>query len=189
MRELNLYQTEKDELHLIKAAIAAGCKLVADSNFETPEAPVISTVAAFQTSRAEQRHFFILHESFQRLPITFRQVAKNGKQLYYVSPSQGGPFLEFLGGGIFVNDKTGTKYVRSGFLAYRPEYWDEGLAKKWPAPPELSETYGKLSKVIRVKSTQIKPDKTVYWLGDDAKAQLLNGVKLALHDQWSFPAP
>jgi len=186
MRELNLYQTEEDELELVKAALAEGCRMVPDSNYETPTVPTIDTVEAFRLCRLNERHFFILHERFQRLPITLRQISKDGKLRYYISPSQGGPFLEFMGGDIFVNEETGVKHIRSGFLAYRPEYWDEGLTKKEKAPSGLAETYRQLAKVIRATSTRIKPDKTVYWLGDHAKAQLLNGVKLGLHEQWSL---
>src|ERR1700754_3238022 len=104
MRELNLYQTEEDELGLVKAAFAAGCRMVPDSNYETSEVPAIYTIEAFRLSRLTERHFFILHECFQRLPITLRKISKDGKLLYYISPSQGGPFLEFMGGGIFVNE-------------------------------------------------------------------------------------
>jgi len=189
MREMSLYQTEEDELNLVSAALAAGCRIVPDSNYEMPEAPTIDTIEAFQLSRSTERHFFILHECFERLPITLRQISKDGKFLYYVSPAQGGPFLEFMGGGIFVNEETGSKYIRSGFLAYRPEYWDEKLTKSEAAPPELAEMFERLAKVIRATSTRIKPDKTVYWLGDHAKTQLLNGVKLGLHEQWLPGAP
>jgi hypothetical protein len=185
MRELNLYQTEEDELQLVRAALSAGCRILPDSNYEVPKVLVIDNIAAFQQSRLTQRHFFILHESFQRLPVALRQIVKDGKLVYYISPSQGGPFLEFLGGGIFLNTETGTKCIRSGFLAYRSEYWDEGLTLKQPAPPELTDVYELLSKVIRATSTRIKPDNKIYWLGDYAKDQLLKGAKLGLHEQWS----
>lgn len=186
MRELNLYQAEEDELELINAALMAGCLIIPDSNYEAPEVLAIDTVEGFKRSRLRVRHFFMLHESFQRLPVTLRKISKDGKVVHYVSPSQGGPFIEFMGGGIFLNDETGSKYVRTGFLAHRSEYWNQELTKKQSSPPELVEIYGQLSKVIRTTSTRIKPDKAVYWLGDYAKAQLLNGVKLGLHEQWSL---
>ena len=46
--------------------------------------------------------------------------------------------------------------------------------------------FKKLAKVVRATSTRIKPDKAVYWLGNKAKAELLSGAKLGLHEKWSL---
>jgi hypothetical protein len=189
MPELDLYQTEIDELEIVKAAFVEGCRMVVDSNYQTPVAPVLETVQEFQFARSTERHFFLINTKFERMPISMRQISKDGKSVYYISPSQGGPFIEFLGGGIYEDKSSGVKTVRSGFLAYRPDYWNDELTEKFAAPVELVETYRRLAKVVRATSTRIKPDKAVYWLGNDAKAQLQMGTKLGLHQNWTLPRP
>jgi hypothetical protein len=188
MPQINLYQTEVDELEFMKGALKEGCKIVPDCNYATPEIQILNTLEEFQCSRLSERHFFILHERFIRLPLQLRPISKDGKTVYYISPSQGGPFVEFLGGGIFEDEKTQTWRIRSGFLAHPSNYWDANITKRQASPPELMEIYKRLAEAIRATSTRIKPDRSVYWLGNDAQAQLLRGAKLGLHEDWFFPS-
>ena len=185
MPQINLYQTEQDELGIVKAAFSEGCTIVPDSNYSTSEAIALETIEAFNQARVHNRHFFILNKRFSRLPIHFRKISKDGKFVYYISPSQGGPFLEFMGGGV-ITDEVGTRRIRSGFLACPHGYWDAEITRKENSPPELAESFKRLSKAIRTTSTRIKPDQSVYWLGNDAKTQVEGGAKLGLHENFSF---
>jgi len=187
MPELQLYQTELDELKLVKAAFTEGCWMVPDSNYQTPEAISLRTVEQYLASRKNERHFFILNKLFSRLPFQMRKISKDGKIVYYISPSQGGPFLEFMGGGVIQDEKTRIRYIRSGFLAYSSGYWNADITRKEAAPSELVETYKRLGKFIRSTSVRIKPDVSVYWLGDDAIAEVERGTELGLHRGWSPP--
>jgi hypothetical protein len=187
MPQLSLYQTEEDELNVVNAAFEAGCWIVPDLDYEAPEAQVLKTGESFKQARRDERHFFILHKRFMRSPLHMRQILKHGRNVFYVSPSEGGPFLEFLGGGIIEDNESNSRHIRSGFLAYSSSYWDAEITKKEESPPELADTYKQLSKVIRATSTRIKPGRSVFWLGNYAKAQLLTGTKLSLHDNWTLP--
>jgi len=185
MPQINLYQTEQDELGVVKAAFSEGSTIVPDRNYSASEAIALDTIEAFKHARVHDRHFFILNKRFSRLPIHFRKILKDGKPVYYISPSQGGPFLEFMGGGV-ITDDAGTRRIRSGFLACPSGYWNAEITRKEGSPPELAESFKRLSKAIRTTSTRIRPDQSVYWLGGDAKAQLEGGAKLGLHENFSF---
>jgi hypothetical protein len=89
-----------------------------------------------------------------------------------------------LGGGLFVDDATGEKRIRSGFLEFSRDYWAANLSRKKPAPPELEEMFKLLSRVVKKRSTRIKPGKGVFWLGDDARLQLANGARLVGYESW-----
>jgi hypothetical protein len=106
MPQLSLYQTEEDELNVVNAAFEAGCWIVPDLDYEAPEAQVLKTGESFKQARRDERHFFILHKRFMRSPLHMRQILKHGRNVFYVSPSEGGPFLEFLGGGIIEDNES-----------------------------------------------------------------------------------
>jgi hypothetical protein len=185
MPGLQLYQTELDELELVKAAIDEGCWLVPDSHYKVHEPDRLFTMEEFRDARLEQRHFFILNEVFIQSPISMREISKLDEHYYYVSPNVGGPSLEFLGGGISVDDRTGEKLIGSGFLEFSREYWVDDLSRKKPSPPELEEMYKRLARVVKVQSTRIKPGKGVFWLGNDARMQLEKGARLVGYESWS----
>jgi hypothetical protein len=134
----------------------------------------------------EERHFFVLNEAFVRAPLSLRKITKADKSLFYVSPSEGGPFLEFLGGGAFADDSTGGRRIRPGFLTFSRRYWAADLSRTCDSPVELEEMFKRLTRVVKANSTRIKPGKSAYWLGNDARAQLADGVRLVCYEDWSL---
>jgi hypothetical protein len=154
MRTLQLYQTEADELELVKAAFAEDCWLVPDSHYRAPE-------------------------------VLMRGFSKQNESLYYVSPNEGGPFLEFLGGGVFAVDGVMKEQrIRPGFLECPRDYWDPAASQKRLSPPELAETFNRIVDAVKARSTRIKPGKTVFWLGADAKLKLQRGARLVGYETW-----
>lgn len=188
MAGIQLYQTEQDETLLVEAALSQGCWLTPDINYETSQVIEIRSIEEFIEIRPTERHFFILHNTFLRMPLCLREIEKNGKKVFYVSPSEGGPFLEFLGGGIFESEPPSERRIRPGFLHFNSGYWDHAITRKEPSPPELAEMFKRMSKVIRKNSLKIKPGMSVHWLGHDAKTQLLQGAKLVGYETWSVPS-
>jgi hypothetical protein len=186
MPGLQLYQTELDELELVKAAIDEGCWLVPDTHYNVPEPDKLSTMEEFQNARIDQRHFFILNEVFTQSPISMREISKRDEHFYYVSPNVGGPSLEYLGGGISIDGATGEKRIGPGFLEFSRDYWVADLSRKKPSPPELEEMYKRIARAVKVQSTRIKPGKGVFWLGNDARMQLEKGARLIGYESWSF---
>jgi hypothetical protein len=187
MAGVQLYQTEEDELPLIEAAISDGCWLVPDLQYKSPHVESLRTVEEFLAVRKEERHFFILHQSFLRLPLSLRSFEKAGEKVFYVSPTEGGPFLEFLCGGLFKDEPTGRSLIRPGFLEYRTGYWDHAITRREASPPELVDSFKKLAKMLRSNSTRIKPGKSAFWLGRVAKERLGAGAQLVGLENWTPP--
>ena len=185
MRTLQLYQTEADELELVKAAFAEDCWLVPDSHYRAPEVLKLFNLEEFKHARIEQRHFFIMNETFLKSPLSMRGFSKQNESLYYVSPNEGGPFLEFLGGGVFAVDGVMKEQrIRPGFLECPRDYWDPAASQKRLSPPELAETFNRIVDAVKARSTRIKPGKTVFWLGADAKLKLQRGARLVGYETW-----
>lgn len=185
MPGLQLYQTEVDELLLIRAAFEEGCCLVPDVHSKVPEARRLIDVEEFREERGQTRHFYILTNSMVHSPLSIRKVKKEDDYFYYVSPGVGTPSLEFLGGGLYSGTESGTRLIRSGFLEFSREYWSADLSAKLPSPPELESLFLRLSRAIKTHGSRIKPGKTVFWLGDDAKSQLDGGARLVGYESWS----
>jgi hypothetical protein len=124
MPGLQLYQTEPDEISLIKAAFDLGCQLVPDTHLRSPQVQKLHSIEAFRCARVETRHFYIVSDSLAQSPLSARKVTKeNGESFYYVSPSVGTPSIEFLGGGIFEEPNAVAQLIRPGFLEFSPQYW------------------------------------------------------------------
>ena len=187
MSELLFYQTERDELETIDSCFEDGCSIVPDVDYEEPRAVLLKSLSEYNSWRGITRHFFILHERFQQYPLCIRPIEKHGKTVYYVSPTQGGPFLEMLGGGIITDSKDSGQRIIPGFLSCPPRYWNADVTVSIKSPPELADTYKRLCRIVRRSGTRIRPDNSIYWVGPDAKAQLMNGAKLSLHEDWSLP--
>ena len=186
MPGIQLYQTEADELTLIEAALEEGCWLVPDLNYEAADARRLTTIEEYRRVRIEERHFFISSERIMQAPLSMRQITKAGKNIFYVSPSEGGPFLEFLGGGCFVDDSIGERRIRPGFLTFSRYYWAADLSCRYESPPELEQMFKRLARVVKANSARIKPSKSAFWLGNDARAQMASGAKLVCYEQWSL---
>lgn len=178
MRELNLYQTESDELVLIGEAIDRHCWLVADTHSESPLVHKLITLEDFQCARLETRHFFIFDGAAEGSRLSIRKVSKDGDDFYYVSPGVGIPSLEFLGGGVFSNSDTHHRLIRPGFLSYSPEYWTADLLRKLPSPPELASLFDDLCRTVKQHSSKIRPGKKVFWIGQNAQTELKNSARL-----------
>lgn len=188
MPGIQLYQTEVDELVLVRAAFERGCCLVPDLHLRSPEVQRLFNLEEFQNARLITRHFYIFGSSLAPHSLSIRPVEKENEIFYYVSSGVGTPSLEFLGGGIHVEPGTNRRLIRSGFLEFSREYWSEDLSRKLPSPPELEAHFLELSKVIKAHSLRIKPGKSVFWFGEDAKEQLQTGTKLVGYESWLPPS-
>lgn len=189
MPGLQLYQTESDETLLVNAAFDQGCLLVPDTHLISPEVQKLISIDAFQGARVETRHFYIFCDSLAQSPLSTRKVTKeNGESFYYVSPGVGTPSIEFLGGGIFEEPNTGAHLIRPGFLEFSRKYWTVDLSRELQSPPELESLFKRLSRIVKARSSKIKPGKSVFWLGDDARAEMEDGARLVGYESWS-PVP
>jgi hypothetical protein len=185
---MQLYQTESDEILLVKSALDQGCLLMPDIHFKSREVQTVFSIETFQSARVETRHFYIFSDSLDAASLPTRKVTKqNGEVFYYVSPGVGTPSLEFLGGGLFVESNTGANLIRPGFLGFSREYWTNDLSRKRQSPTELESLFKALSRAVKAHNSRIKPGKSVYWLGDNARAEMENGARLVLNESWSPP--
>jgi len=115
-----------------------------------------------------------------------REISKGGKAIFYIQQSTGGPFLQFLGGGLFLDEATGEDRIRPGFLSFSRHYWAEDLSWQHASPPELEEMFKWFLRVIKKNSVRIKPGNSVFRLGKDAEVQVRRGAKLIGYENWSL---
>jgi hypothetical protein len=67
MPELSLYQTEKDELQIVEAALREGCKLIPDIDYPTTEYDLLGrlkTIRTFDPGLASSSSFLIFFFDF-----------------------------------------------------------------------------------------------------------------------------
>jgi hypothetical protein len=185
MRGLQLYQTESDEHVLIEEAIRLGCWLVPDIPSSSSEAHRLHTVEEFRQARLETRHFYIFSSRDQGGALSVRKVDKGNSHFFYVSPGVGTPSLEFLGGGVFVSPETQMRLIRPGFLEYSPDYWATDLSRKLASPPELASLFERLCVVAKSHSVRIKPGKSIFWVGEDARSEMEKGARLVGYEAWN----
>jgi len=62
MPSVQLYQSELDEVELIRTALAEGCCIVPDYDYESPEEKRLSTLKDFLGARTKVRQFFFTSE-------------------------------------------------------------------------------------------------------------------------------
>jgi len=186
MPSVQLYQSELDEVELIRTALAEGCCIVPCYDYESPEEKRLSTLEDFLGARTKVRQFFFTSESFERAPLSMREISKGGKAIFYIQQNTGGPFLQFLGGGLFLDEATGEDRIRPGLLSFSRHYRAEDLSWQHASPPELEEMFKQFLRVIKKNSVRIKPGKSVFWLGKDAEVQVRRGAKLIGYENWSL---
>lgn len=186
MPGLQLYQTEVDELALVRAALDRDCCIVPDHHYKTAEAERLSDIDAFLEARKITRHFHVLSRSLRDGPLSMQKVSNERETFYYISPNVLTPSLEFLGGGMVSPRELNAGVIRSGFLEFSREYWSADQSRKMKSPPELGVLFDELSKAVKARSVRIKPGKSVFWLGRDAKIQLEKGACLVGFETWSF---
>jgi hypothetical protein len=186
MRELNLYQTEQDEVLLVTEALHQACWLVPDTHNKSPEVRRLTALDEFQSARLETRHFYIFNAPTEESGLSVRKVIKDNNEFYYVSPGVGIPSLEFLGGGV-LSDQTGRgRLIRPGFLAYSPEYWAADLSRKLATPPKLASLFEHLSKIVKGHSSKIKLGKNVFWVGKGARSELEKSGRLVGYENLDY---
>jgi hypothetical protein len=184
MPGIQLYQTEVDELTVVKTALDRGWWLIPDLDYSSDQVQELRSIEQFKRARSVERHFFIVSDFFLCSPLSLRKITKRGETVFYVSPSEGGPCLEFLGGGVFVDDATTEQRIRPGFLAFSRHYWASDLSQRFQSPPQLEIAFKLLAGVIKKNSLRIKPGKSVFWLGNDARSELQKGTRLVGFENW-----
>jgi hypothetical protein len=114
-----------------------------------------------------------------------RKILKSGEAVYYISQRSGGPTIQLLGGGIFADNYE--KVIRPGFISYFPTYWNTLSSRNEKPPLELIETYKALQNHVKNAAVRIKPGRSVFWLGEDARKAVLKGAKLIGFEQSPIP--
>lgn len=181
MAEVGLYLTEKDELIIVAAALAMGCRIIPDVNYPSAEYESLSSGAGYTLNRLQTRLFYFWSRGFSRYPIELCNIEKDGRSVYFIAA--GGPVIHFMGGGVF--DEDGSSFIRPGFISHSVRYRNTSNGSMEKPPIKLITAYKSLVKIAQKSATRIKPGKRVFWLGPDARKAVENGTKLVGFEKYS----
>lgn len=177
MPDLVVYLTEQDEIRFIKYALEKGTWLVPDVEYISRDYPRIENALEYESYRQRQvRAFFIQRDDFVRSPLEMRNILKHDREIFYISQRKGGPYLDFMGGGIF--SESGTSYIRAGGFGYYPTYWDTVLERNQSAPKELRVLYSELKRFLLKGGRRLLRSKTQPWVLPGAVVSMQAGAKL-----------
>jgi hypothetical protein len=177
MPDVTMYMTDDDEARFIRFILEEGAWLVPDLDYSEPRVVKITALESYELYRQKLvRKFFIQKDEFNQSPLELRSISKNNKMVHYISQRQGGPYIDFSGGGIF--EAEGFRYVRPGECGYYPTYWDTLLRKNQVAPKALRIFYSVLKKFLLQEAKRLLNTKTRPWVLSFAIVAMQNGARL-----------
>ena len=133
MPDIVVYLTEDDQDRFVQFLLEAGAWLVADMNYTDPQAGRIDSLDSYRNCRlASVNKFYIQRQDFTHSPLVFRHVEKSGARIYYIGQREGGPNIDFSGGGTY--QKAGHAYIRPGGYGYYPMLGSSARQKSVGAP-------------------------------------------------------
>jgi hypothetical protein len=172
-----IYMTEDDQERFIQFALNAGAWLIADMNYPEPKAIRVDSMDRYKHCRLKMvSKFYIQRQDFTQSPLVFKHIEKNGAHIYYISQRQGGPNIDFSGGGTY--EKDGHRYIRPGGYGYYPTYWDTLLDKNQTAPKALKEFYSYLKQHLFQCAARLGNTKTKPWVLSFAILAMQRGARL-----------
>jgi hypothetical protein len=179
--EIQLFQDSEDEAQLVRTLLLANAHLVPDVDYAERTWVTIRDIETYDIFRSRARLFFVLHESFSRSPLEMVEVEKDGRNIHYISQSSGGPFLDYLAGG--VPGMIEESKLASGMLGFKALYWDTVAHCTKRPPAQLVAFYGELAKTIRSSYLKFKPGKVTYYIGPGALNKARSGMELVGLDE------
>lgn len=177
MPQLDFFLTQDDELEVVDWILSRSAWLIPDRDFATSSCEEVRARDAFLRIKGKARLFFILHDSYYRIPLELRRYGSGPKQgEYFIVQRSGGPALSFLCLPPFVRD--GEQYLPPGMIAYYKTYWNPDRGLNESTPPELVVFYDQLSRVIRQNGQPVRMGPRTLWVGKHARAERAAGMKL-----------
>jgi hypothetical protein len=177
MPDITIYMTEDDEERFIRFVFEKHAWLIPDMNYAEPRAVKIESIKSYKESRNKLiRKFYIQRQDFTTSPLNFRSITKDGVLFHYISQRQGGPNIDFSGGGIF--EEAGLRYIRPGECGYYPTYRDTIFDKNRTASPALRIFYAQLKNFLLAGSKRLLNTKSRPWVLPSAILNMQKGAKL-----------
>ena len=106
-------------------------------------------------------------------PYEFCEVKRPEGVRYFLKQKHGGPYMDLLAGK---GEQKGEHFLTSGFVAYYTCYWINAVGRETPVSDRLKIKYKSVVAGIRGRSTQVRRDGRIYWIGDEATRLLRSGL-------------
>ena len=176
MPEMKLFMTEKDELELIRFVLGQECWLIPDIDYDSPRHQNISTERQFRDYRKRARLFFIVRDDILKSPLEMRRISKDGRTVFYIGQRRGGPTIDFLTSGTFIEKDQ--RFIRPGSLGHHPTYWNTLERKMVKPPAKFREVNKHLSRFVRETARHLVVERHSIWLWTEAEKEVRRGAKL-----------
>src|SRR5947209_15481632 len=101
MPDITVYMTQEDEEKFIQYIFEAGAWLTPDMHYLKPQPVEIRCIKGYKGYRQMLiRKFYIQRQDFTKSALVFRPLNKDDALIYYIGQREGGPYVDFSGGGI-----------------------------------------------------------------------------------------
>jgi hypothetical protein len=180
MPETGIYLCDADMLEAGKQLFAGGASLVLDDEYETPQFPMISSVAELERSLAQRPHallFFVVSPAWQVAPLEMKSMVKGNRTIFYHAQKSGGPTLDIYYPRPF--QVANGAQLRPGFIAYHAKYWNSVSGALEEPPAALGDAYKGLRALLSKGGRKVKEGARTFIV--TAKADRL-GVTLSAGD-------
>ena len=175
MPDLVMYLTEDDQRRFVDFVLGTGAFLIPDMHVENPSFPTIVSLAQYESYRARLvSKYYIQRDDFTRFSPTARSIQQDGRMIYYVSQREGGPFVDFSGGG--THQENDCTVVRAGGFGHYPTYFQADV--EYPAPETLKRYHAELRKYLLRGAMRLGRTKTKPWILAGAVEAIHSGGKL-----------
>jgi hypothetical protein len=179
MPQLDAFLAEEDLHEIAGAALAAGCRVVPDLDYDQARPLELGSVDEVVRVRRERGPvmFFLVSERYRRGPLQMRAVEKSGKVVHYIEQRHGGPTVDlFAPLPEPAAPEGGAPLLQPGFLGYGSSFWigaggaggADGPINL--APPELLETFAELRRLLEEGGKLVRARLRVFVVGRHALA-------------------
>lgn len=161
---------------MVRFILSNGACLIPDLDYSQKQPALLTNESLFLAARLSVRHFFIIRDDYLKMPLEMRRIQKGGRIVYYISQREGGPTVDFLGGGIFTRGTE--RFIRPGSLSHYPTFFDTQDERFQKMPKEIVTFFAQLVTHLKKSYRRIKPKKVTFWLSPNALNELQGGAKL-----------
>jgi hypothetical protein len=174
MPQLDAFFAEEDLHEIAGAALAAGCRVVPDLDYDQAQPLELGSLDEVVHVRRERAPvmFFLVSERYRRGPLQMRAVEKSGKLVHYIEQRHGGPTVDlFAPLPEPAAPDGGAPLLQPGFLGYGSSFRTgaggaDGASTL--APPELLETFAELRRLLEEGGKLVRARLRVFVVGRHA---------------------
>jgi hypothetical protein len=168
MPELNVFITPEDFLDIAEGCLAAGCRLIPDCHYDSPNYRELRTIEEIRQELPNPwlQGWFVVSQRWERCPLEMGSFERDGNRRYSVMQRNGGPTLD-----IFhrrpVKKPNGT-LLPATLLAYYSTFWNWHTEENERPSEELVACYQLLTRKIKQNSYRVQPMKHIFWISHRA---------------------